>query len=606
MAESRLYYYSASVSASPSAGGKVYISKQSISPNWNNPVNNVSGEGNGYGVELPWWLGGGFWLIFEPTATVYLYAQENSGYLFDHWQEGNTTITNTPSFNFNGTQGNRTTKNYTAVFKEQNGLVKVQVAPESRGRGNVSITPNNNSLNSPVTITANPDVVNGIKFLGWTKNDNGTGTDYIPNLKPSETFTVTQETQGTYYAHFSEAPEIIYSRLKNKSTEKFLTLYGNNNGNSSEPHRRNIVFNNTTYHDIQDGFIFENSLKMISLEEAKGNPMTVFQRNGTPGDMGVTNDMDLVACGINYNSLRSNSDPLTMQRTDDGYVIIYTNYTCNVDGNAIPMRSYLCDEGNGWAVMKTLDQLGDEAKWTVYLLDSDCEEGSFGAYTKEKYTKGGKYYTTMYTYFPYQLLDDVKAYYLPANVSDSYNADNHTVTFTEVTGGIVPANTAVVLECDETYTTTNNRLLPLKQNAEGIPSLDTNVLRGYNSLNGETISNISLSETTGDNTQKMFILSTKQGVLGWYYSTSKIMTPNKAYIQIYYDEQNQGAREFISTLKFAFGNDDANEETTCIMSPEFASDSPLFDLNGRRVTNGNSYGLKKGIYISNGKKIVVK
>ena len=143
-------------------------------------------------------------------------------------------------------------------------------------------------------------------------------------------------------------------------------------------------------------------------------------------------------------------------------------------------------------------------------------------------------------------------------------------------------------------------------NTTGIPSLDTNVLRGYNSLNGYSISNISLNESTGDNTQKMFILSTKQGELGWYYSTSKIMTPNKAYIQISYDEQNPEAREFINNLKFAFGNDDTNEETTGIVSPEFANDSPLFDLNGRRVTDGSSYGLKKGIYISNGKKIVVK
>ena len=56
---------------------------------------------------------------------------------------------------------------------------------------------------------------------------------------------------------------------------------------------------------------------------------------------------------------------------------------------------------------------------------------------------------------------------------------------------------------------------------------------------------------------------------------------------------------------FGKGDDD---EATGVIAPKYADqvEGPLFDLNGRRVTDGDAYSLKKGIYITNGKKIVVK
>ena len=620
------YYYKATATASPSSSaGKVYISKTSTSdPTYNN---NQPIEGQGEGFDP--WLG----RTTYPETTIYLYAQPNSGYIFSGWKLNNdNTILSvnsnySPTISFSGSDVNhRTSYNFFAVFTELTGLIKVDVAPSDVGRGGVTISNAANTASSPpVTITARPDVSNGVKFLGWTKDE---GTEYVKyNL--SETIEVNEQTKGTYYAHFSEAEEVVYLRIKNNKTKNFLTFYGN-----AKPaiHKRNYTLSGHTERNISDGFIFENCLKMIPSDKALGNPMTVIQRNGTPigtqGTTSLTGEADLVGVfdgnEIHYLNLVDGSHDthtyeLTMETDQNGVTRIYTNYTCvvNYDGrdHEIPLRCYLCDgKGDGkegWAVMKTLEGLPngqeDYAEWTIYLLDSDCEEGSFGAYAKEAYTLNGHYYTTMYTEFPYQVSDGVNAYYLPLS-SDNYDENAQTVKFSLIRNGKVPPRTPVVLECPSTYESTDfkkNRLIPIVK--ENVPLLQDNVLSGYTSYYDQdktpyvnTITNLK---------PDMFILSQVNGKLGWYYSKAETMTPNKAYLDFsrfnVSPEDIDGAAR---TVKFKFGDDGESSEFTGIISPEYADevDGPLFDLNGLRVTGGDAYGLKKGIYISNGKKIVVK
>ena len=79
----------------------------------------------------------------------------------------------------------------------------------------------------------------------------------------------------------------------------------------------------------------------------------------------------------------------------------------------------------------------------------------------------GMYYTALYTEFPYELSDGVKAYY----VSD-FDADNKPV-LTELIGK-VPAKTAVILEC-QSNVAANNKLLPTM---EDVPAVGQNYLKG--------------------------------------------------------------------------------------------------------------------------------
>ena len=194
------------------------------------------------------------------------------------------------------------------------------------------------------------------------------------------------------------------------------------------------------------------------------------------------------------------------------------------------MNSYFCDEGTGWLVMKTTDGLSEDvlksSEWTVYILDENTVEGAFGANTKAKYTKEGKYYTTMYTDFPYKLQDGVNAYYLVFNSEFTDITDR--VVFTQVEGDVVPANLAVVLECpavqnSATSGTVVNRLLPLPANTQSNVSVNEgdNYIKGYICLDGKKTENDKV---------RMYVLSSKNDKLGFYHSTATYMTPNKAYL----------------------------------------------------------------------------
>ncbi len=274
--------------------------------------------------------------------------------------------------------------------------------------------------------------------------------------------------------------------------------------------------------------------------------------------------------------------------------------------------TYLTDEGGDYAVMQA-DNTKNTIYWDVFLLEEENTQGSFGANAKAEfsgngtYGENGKYYTTMFTDFPYRLGDGVKAYYLPLS-PETYDEKNKKVHFTEI-ADIVPGNSAVVLECPSDYDGTNNRLFPLlpedlpEDAPASLPYPDTNLLNGY----------ISISNNGADpnkdvnNKSSMFILSKVDGDLGWYYYTNDYMTPNKAYLDLSpWDELYHQNERLARELRFVFGKDD--DGATGIIAPKYAEkvDGPLFDLNGRRVADGDAYGLKKGIYVTGGKKIVVK
>lgn len=593
------YYYTADVAVA-SGEGTVYIS------NGQESGSSVSGSGTVVNSS-------------SASTTLNLYATPNDGSYFEKWEyrQGNsgrwTTLTTniedqnySTSISFNGSQVSPTAYHFRASFWEPEAAVKVAIAEE--GRGTVSISKQKNKIGDYITLYAYPDAANGIHFLGWNKDKNDT-ENFIDTQTPYG-FTITTESEGMYYAHFSPAQEKIYCRIRNRATKRFLTLYGNQ--------YRGVHTRTRSGRTIDDGFKFDNSLKLISETDALGNPMTVFLRSGNPAGSGITNKVNLVANDIGYNNLlhegaTTNHYPLTMDATDNNKgVRIYTIFNTTYDGDDLTFETYLTDEGGDYAVMQSDES--NNIYWDVYLLDEENNTyGSFGANAKSDfsgngtYGDNGKYYTTMYTYFPYQLLDGVNAYYLPLAQS-SYTEKTKTVHFTQITNGddpvVVPMKSAVVLECTDPYNDHNNRLLPLmpEQNPNALPG--TNLLNGYISIsvNGEEPNKIENSDTR-------FILSKIDGKLGWYYFTADYMTPNKAFLDLspweeYYHKREAEAR----TIKFKFGSDDESGEATGVIAPKYAEevDVPLFDLNGRRVTNGDAYGLKKGVYISNGKKIVVK
>ena len=605
------YYYRTTAYAYPTACGKVY---------WRTEATNTPAYQNS-----PYVANGQQYNVGQGVLTFYFYAQANDNYIFSHWVEGQSTngsgasVSDDPSFNvlrtFNSTNsGNnsRTQIRYTAIFVQQTGLIKAKSADESKG----SVTNSNpqNTEGQQVTLTANPDVSNGVMFLGWKKApEGGTPQDGSEDGYFSKnrvlTLTANSETKGTYWAYFSDAADKVYIRMKNRKTGRFLSIYGNA---KATPHSRTFSGNTA-----QDGYIFTNSLKMLSADDAQGNPSTVFLRAGHPGSAGVTIGATISAHGVNYPDLLNNNQfntgddkVLTMEKRGD-YYRIFTPFKYNDDGTIITISSYLCDEGTDFAIMKT-DVSDQEADWMIYSLDEATIEGAFGANAKEKFTKDGKYYTTMYTDFPYKLLDGVNAYYLYIKEELTHITD--VVVFTPIEHGIVPANTAVILECPVVQnagssSTVVNRLQPLVEDNTLVIDDEDKVNEGANFLKGY-IYVYGRNTQVSNNKRLMYVLSWNQR-LGFYHSGNANMTPNKAYL-LAPDVSDEETENFANTHTFSFGMPEDLGETTRVTMAELIGDdnesTPVFDLNGRKVAEGKNSEklLREGIYVKKGKKFVVK
>lgn len=182
----------------------------------------------------------------------------------------------------------------------------------------------------------------------------------------------------------------------------------------------------------------------------------------------------------------------------------------------------------------------------------------------------GKHYATYYLPFAAKAPEGVKAY--------AGTVSNGSVKLTEYANGVIPANKGVLLVSDNATSAT----FTLANDAD-VTAID-NDLKGVNAA----------TELTGvDNSERVRIFSTKDGVAGFYKPNSNItsLAANKAYVMA---PATQGA------LALNFGGD-----VTAINSVSDNAAMPhnavIYDLAGRRVSHA-----VKGVYVINGKKIIVK
>lgn len=182
----------------------------------------------------------------------------------------------------------------------------------------------------------------------------------------------------------------------------------------------------------------------------------------------------------------------------------------------------------------------------------------------------GKHYATYYLPFAAKAPEGVKAY--------AGTVSNGSVKLTEYANGVIPANTGVLLVSDNATSAT----FTLANDAD-VTAID-------NDLKGVT----AVTELTGvENSDQVRIFSTKDGVAGFYKPNSNItsLAANKAYVMA---PSTEGA------LALNFGGD-----VTAINSVSdnaaMSHNAVIYDLAGRRVSHA-----VKGVYVINGKKIIVK
>ena len=240
----------------------------------------------------------------------------------------------------------------------------------------------------------------------------------------------------------------------------------------------------------------------------------------------------------------------------------------------------------------------DAAMWILEKVD---DTNYFGVKPSTNMRgRDGKYYTTLYVDFPFQIKGDVKAYTIEG--VEAKNADGY--YFAKVKklaqqGDVVPAQTAVVLECNSTNPA-DNQLLPT---GDETPETSNNRLCG--TFFGGTINGLTVKDGTGternvtrDNIRAFNInTADSRNPIGFYKLNNTVTTipGNKAFLVLTNAEAQ--AKGFV--LEFENGGTTGIE--TIENSKHSTEDGVYYDLQGRRVENPT-----RGVYIVNGKKVVIK
>ena len=275
-----------------------------------------------------------------------------------------------------------------------------------------------------------------------------------------------------------------------------------------------------------------------------------------------------------------------------------TNTSHNKYDGTLPKFDFVNNNNTDTYFGPELPATGDAAMWILEKVD---DTNYFGVKPSTNMRgRDGKYYTTLYVDFPFQIKGDVKAYTIEG--VEAKNADGY--YFAKVKklaqqGDVVPAQTAVVLECNSTNPA-DNQLLPT---GDEIPVTSNNRLCGTffgSAINGLTVKDGAGNDynVTNDNIRAFNInTADSRNPIGFYKVKSNVtnIPGNKAFLVLTNAEAQ--AKGFV--LEFEDGGTTGIE--TIENSKHSTEDGVYYDLQGRRVENPT-----RGVYIVNGKKVVIK
>ena len=275
-----------------------------------------------------------------------------------------------------------------------------------------------------------------------------------------------------------------------------------------------------------------------------------------------------------------------------------TNTSHNEYEGTLPKFDFVNNNNTDTYFGPELPVTGDAAMWILEKVD---DTNYFGVKPSTNMRgRDGKYYTTLYVDFPFQIKGDVKAYTIEG--VEAKNADGY--YFAKVKklaqqGDVVPAQTAVVLECNSTNPA-DNQLLPT---GDETPVTSNNRLCG--TFFGEAINGLTVKDGAGNDYNVMhdniraFNINTadSRNPIGFYKVKSNVtnIPGNKAFLVLTNAEAQ--AKSFV--LEFEDGSTTGIESIES--SKNSTEDGVYYDLQGRRVENPT-----RGVYIVNGKKVVIK
>lgn len=380
------------------------------------------------------------------------------------------------------------------------------------------------------------------------------------------------------------------------------------------------------YISIENDKVSEASKKISfsggqSVYAAMESLKTVKNKDYVPGTVlfitGQASDLTLEAQGMNTNELldkfgysgyklKANSQG-ELNTTYSGYQIDMIDF-----GYDYPVKK------DGFCAVATLsfirtNDIKHYALWDFIKIDNENEY--FGIYPNENTKVGDKYYTTLFTSFAYKLREGMKAYYIDQHIYDTNRVQEPIAELKEITDGIIPAATPIIIECSSGFVSDNKVTLLIDDQSP----ITGNELKGrvFCFIPGEK-DDQNMKNALAFNENTMRVLGVKDGKLAMVADNNyalkvvtksngdkeKYIPANKAYLPI----SSSDAAATAYGIKLLLPDEYAVATSIRkVVSEDKPAKEGIYTLTGLKVKDGNSTkNLTNGIYIVNGKKQVIR
>ena len=293
------------------------------------------------------------------------------------------------------------------------------------------------------------------------------------------------------------APEKYkYYRVQNTSTKRYVSVRDNVGSVSVSSKTADV-----------------KAVEMVSgFNNVVSDPATIIGLT----DKGA-NYYDFSAQGTRVSDIIKKTNVIIKPATDDSY-LVYVTYKGSAGGMPGYANAYLTDPGSdiavGYADSESSARKGNGI-WSIIPVAND---GSNYFGVNMDLNANGKYYTTLYTDFPYQLSEGMKAYVVS-------EIDGGKVNLEDISP-YVPAETPVILESSSS-SASDNKLQPLATTVNS--SFTANNLKGVyfnHDAGGKHTVRTAFAKKT------MRLLTVKDGEIAFVNEGDAYIPANTAYLKV--------------------------------------------------------------------------
>ena len=287
-----------------------------------------------------------------------------------------------------------------------------------------------------------------------------------------------------------------YYRVKNTSTNRYVSVRDNVGSVSVSKKTADV-----------------KAVEMVSgFDNVVSDPATI---------IGLTDKgagyFNFSAQGTSVSQIISKTNVIIKSVAGDSY-LVYVTYKGSAGGMTGYANAYLTDSGSGASVGYADSETKAKKEKGIWDIMPVTNDGNNYFGVKMDLNANGKYFTTLYTDFPYQLSDGMKAYVI-SEISGSK------VNLVDI-GSNVPAETPVILESSFS-SPAQNKLQPLSFSVSS--SFSNNLLKGvyFNHVAGGNH-----NVRTAFDKKTMRLLTVKNGELLLVNEGDTYLPANTAYLKV--------------------------------------------------------------------------